>query len=89
MFRFNLGEEVREIVTGFSGIIMVRSEYFTGCRHYGVQSRKINSDGKLGDWEYFDESRLELVSKGVVFGDVQILNPSPRSGPEKNPPSMG
>lgn len=67
MFKYELGQELKDIVTGFSGIVMCRSEYFTGCKHYGLASKALSKEGKVNEWEYFDESRLVLVSKKKFF----------------------
>ena len=64
-FKYNNGDLLRDSVTGYEGIVMVCSEYSTGCHHYGLQPRK-PKDGKLGDWEWLDQSRLSLVKKEVV-----------------------
>jgi len=71
-------------VTGFTGVIMSQTKYFTGCLHYGVQSRSLTTEGKLKDWEYIDESRLDLIGDGLV---LKIPDES-TSGPGYNPPQM-
>ncbi|MDD5358234.1 MAG: hypothetical protein PHX80_03755 [Candidatus Nanoarchaeia archaeon] len=79
--KYELGQEVKDIITGFSGIITGRCEYLTGCNHYAIQSRTLK-DGKPADYEWLDESRLEPT------GESLKNYVSPRtSGPEQNPPS--
>lgn len=85
-FKYELGEELKDIVTGFRGIVMARTEYFTGCMHYGLASKALTKDGKVGDWEYFDESRLVLVSEKKLFNRDGL---KPTSGPGHNPPAIG
>lgn len=71
-FKFELGEVLKDKITGFTGVVMVRSQYLTGCLHYGLQSRKIGEKGKTSDWEHFDENRLVSIGKKVMSppGDV-------------------
>lgn len=84
MFKFELGEEVKETVTGFTGIIMARSEYFTGCVHYGLVSKKLNKEGIPQNYQWFDTERLVRTGKkGIKFGG------KPRSGIMPDPPSDG
>ena len=64
MFKFELGMELKERVTGFAGVVMVRTEYTTGCITYGLLSKKLK-DGKVQDWAWFDESRLTPTGKNV------------------------
>ncbi|KKK63622.1 hypothetical protein LCGC14_2992430 [marine sediment metagenome] len=82
-FKFELGTTLRDKVTGFEGVVMVRAEYFTGCVHYGLQTRELK-DGRITDWEWIDGSRLILVD-----GLTQITKEGkPTSGPHPNGPQM-
>jgi len=65
--KFKLGTEVQEIVTGFRGIVMCRTEFLTGCVHYGVATRELQN-GHPTDWEWFDESRLAWAGNGIQLG---------------------
>lgn len=55
--------EKEDVVTGFKGIIMGRTEYSTGCIQYGVCPQKLSKDGHLPDWTWFDETRLSATGK--------------------------
>ena len=83
--KYKIGQEVKDIITGFSGIVMCYSCYFSGCIHYGVAGRQ-TPNGKIEGWEYFDESRIELVNKENIFED---RIEKPHSGPGNNPPCIG
>jgi hypothetical protein len=61
----NLGDRVKDIVTGFTGIAAGRYEYMTGCTQYGVAPEKLK-DGAVADWATFDESRLTIVKRSAV-----------------------
>ena len=59
-FKLELGQKVKDTVTGFSGIIVHRVQFLTGCNRYGVQPDTL--DGyKVIKEESFDESRLESI----------------------------
>lgn len=67
-FKFALGADVRDILTGFIGVTISRTEYVSGCVQYGLQG-KLQDDGKMGKIEYLDEIRLvpvELEQKPVI-----------------------
>lgn len=59
-FKFELGEILKDKITGFKGVVMGRTEYFTDCDHYGLCSQELK-DGKPIDWEWFDDTRLVKV----------------------------
>jgi hypothetical protein len=63
IFKFNLGDEVKDSITGFSGIITARTQFLNGCIRYGITCTKLNKDGIPLESEYFDEQQLELVKK--------------------------
>lgn len=63
MFKFELGEIVKDKITEFKGVILGRTEYATGCRQYGLQQQKLLPDGKYPDWLWLDEVRLVKVGK--------------------------
>lgn len=79
--KYQLGEELKDIVTGFVGFAVGYTVYLTGCNHYGLASRKLGTNGKPGDWEWFDESRL--IPTGKKLKGYKAPN---TSGPEPNAP---
>ncbi len=82
--KFELGEVLKDKITGFEGVAMARSEYFTDCIHYGLCSTSLK-DGKPMEWEYFDETRLVHVL-GKEKMEKEPRNPT--SGVYPNPPQM-
>jgi len=79
--KYALGVELKDIVTGFTGIVMGRTDYLTGCNHYGLCPRKLSKEGKLDDWQWLDESRLVPTGKKLLG----YLAPN-TSGPMPNAP---
>ncbi len=66
-FKFDNGQVLKDKVSGFQGVVVAKTHYYTGCRHYGLCSQELH-DGKPVDWEWFDESRLFLV-----IGEESVL----------------
>lgn len=75
--KFQLNQEVKDIVTGFKGIIMAFTEYNTGCIQYGVCPQKLEKDGKVPNWEWFDGSRLQQVTNKRLNIKPAIGGPHP------------
>ena len=78
-FKFKLNNHVEDKVTGFSGIILARSEYSTGCLQYGVTPTDLNKDGDLKEWQWFDESRLKEINKKTIQGLKSKGGPAPKA----------
>ena len=83
VFKFELGFKAKDSITGFEGVIGGRTEYLTGCVHYGIMPQKLKPDGGTCDWEWFDESRVILVSETKVNLNE---NPEQPSGPMPSAP---
>ena len=64
--KFELGEILIDKVTGFKGVAMGRTEYFTDCTHYGLLSQELK-DGKPVEWQWFDETRLVKVAGARII----------------------
>jgi hypothetical protein len=56
-----LGDTVRDQITGFEGVTTGRAEYLTGCVQFIVQPPL--KDGKFEEGRWFDEDRLEVMSR--------------------------
>lgn len=81
-FRYSNGDVLMDKVTGFTGVVMVCASYATGCHHYGLLPREM-ATGKPADWEWLDQSRLELVQSAAVSFS---FNKNVTSGPEPKGP---
>jgi len=59
-----LGSEVEDITTGFTGITTSRTEYMNGCVQYFVEPR-VAEKSELPKGYYIDYQVLKVISKGV------------------------
>jgi hypothetical protein len=62
IFKFDVGVKVTDSITGFTGVIMARTEYLTGCNRYGILREEISATEPIPDWEWLDETRLRFKS---------------------------
>lgn len=67
-FKLELGQFVRDKVTGYEGCITSRAEHISGCDTYGVQPQTMK-DGVPQDPKWFDEPRLESTGKSLAIVD--------------------
>ena len=76
MAKIELGSEVKDRVTGYTGIAVSVTTFLTGCDRYAVQ-KKYNpeKDDKPAEVEMYDEVDLEVIGRG-------ILPPPPEPKPE-------
>lgn len=59
-FKFENGEKVKDIITGFMGIVTGSVYYITGCNQYLI-TPKVKVDNASVESSWYDEDRLELV----------------------------
>lgn len=79
-----LGTTVRDVITGFEGVVTGRAEYLTGCAQVQVVPRVLDKDGKRRDSEWFDEQRVSPLP-GV---DLLTLDNTKTPGLDERPPAV-
>lgn len=60
------GDEAKDLVTGFRGIITARTTWLHGCDRLSITPNKLNGDGVPIKDESFDEQRIEVIKRGKV-----------------------
>lgn len=76
-----LGDKVKDSITGFSGIVVARTEWLNGCARITVQPEKTDKDGKVPETHTFDEPQL-TVSKEAKYQRGSTNTGGPRPEPE-------
>ncbi|MEI6528331.1 MAG: hypothetical protein WCO10_01505 [bacterium] len=67
------GDEVKDIITGFRGIVVFRAEHLLGCVRVGVQT-PLAGDLKVEDsTQTFDEAQLLVCTRGKVSSPAKPL----------------
>ncbi len=70
----DLGDSVKDKITGFKGIVTSIHCYLNGCRRIAVQPKELK-DGKPIESQIFDEPQLDIVKKQAVEGDKRKPRP--------------
>ena len=60
-----LGDVVKDRITGFKGVVIARTDWLNGCVRMSVQPEKLGSDGKPIESQVFDVEQLELIKAKV------------------------
>lgn len=80
----NLGDEVKDMVTGFKGIAVCRHSYLQGCDRITVQPKVKKGEIDVPNEQSFDEPQLVIIKTNVIKRKATKDNPG---GPEKHKPS--
>lgn len=73
----NLGDRVKDPITGYQGIVVAMTDWLYGCRRPLVQAEGLTDDGKPKSSESFDEDQLVVLERNVVKRPVpQVVLPS-------------
>jgi len=83
IFKFAIGAKVVDHITKFTGTIMARTQYLTGCNRYGILREKIEPTENIPDWEWLDETRLKLRNVVKIIVKTNEDNPG---GSRQNAP---
>lgn len=73
-----LGDKVRDKITGYAGVAIARTEWINGCIRWVVQP-PVDKEGKMPDSTSVDEPQLEVTES------AQNDKPEPRGGPRPEP----
>ena len=79
--KFKLGSRVKDIITGFEGIVVARSQWLNNCSTYGVQPEELKN-GIPQEKQWFDEPQLELVKTKVFKANATT------GGPQRSVPNI-
>lgn len=63
--KLELGDSVRDRITGYSGIVVAKTHWLNGCVRITLQSQKIKDDYTPVESQTFDEPQLELIQAGA------------------------
>jgi hypothetical protein len=80
-----VGKEVKDIITGVTGIAIGHTSWLTGCNTVGIAFRGLDKDGKMQDHMWFDDSRIEVLGKGVSARFMEKPKKAINGGPSPIP----
>lgn len=80
------GVEVKDVVSGFSGVVLCITEWWNGCLRLSVYPRGLDDKGEMLKAQTFDMEQLEYVGPGLTsqFRD-DGLKPEPVVEEAKTP----
>jgi len=81
-----LGDEIKDTVTGFKGIAVAKTDWLNGCTRWTIQP-SVDKEGKVPPAECFDETQLVLVKRKKVAqgrhdtgGPIPVPRQQPMTG---------
>lgn len=77
-----LGDMVKESVTGLTGVVVCISTSLNGCRQVCVVPRKLEA-GKPVDGQWYDDARVKVIEAGAVKASPRFAEKD--GGPATNP----
>lgn len=85
----NLGDKVKDSITGFEGIAIAITDWLHGCRRITVQPEKLTAEGNVRESQTFDEPQLIIVKakepkRQPVFTGGPQPEPTKHTNPNKD-----
>jgi hypothetical protein len=76
----NLGDKVKDTITGLEGVVLARAEYLTGCSQVNVQPL-CDSTNEVKTSYWFDVERIEslevaAVKVGARYSGMDVTPPN-------------
>ena len=81
MKTIELGDRVKDAISGLTGIATGVTDWLYGCRRIGVQPEKLGKDGKTQECVWFDEPQL-IVTKAKAIRPPALLPAT--GGPDRH-----
>lgn len=82
-----LGDRVRDRITGYEGIVIAETNWLNMCTRYTVQGESLKDSGKPVESMSFDDRDLELLAKDpkgyFAKGKPVKATGGPRPEPER------
>ena len=75
-FKYDCGDEVRDELTGFEGVITAQTFNIIGCVQYAVEA-KVTKDSSESKIYWLDEDRLEKIGESKAKARIQERSLSP------------
>lgn len=74
-----LGQKVKDIVTGLEGIVVGKTEWLNGCVRFAIQSR-VNDKGGIPEQQWIDEQQAEIIDSNHILQSKkkEVLTGGPR-----------
>jgi len=76
-----LGDMGRDRTSGYTGVVVARTDWLNGCVRLGVQSKGLTKDEKPHDVQWFDINDVEPVPER----EAMEARPEPPGGPMPDP----
>lgn len=91
-FKFNLGDEVKDLVTGVQGVIVSKTIWLNGCKRYTLERSAPKEDGTLHEAISVDEQQLVVVAALKINVGQPLNGEAPKpftGGPKPMPKATG
>lgn len=74
-----LGDLVKDKLTGFEGVVVGITQWLNACRHIGVKPIFLDKDGKPREAIWFDEPQISVLHE--EFFQPDPVDPGATGGP--------
>jgi hypothetical protein len=82
MERIELGDSVKDKITGMKGIVIGVTDWLYECRTVTVRPDALKKEGEYPASVGFDEPQLEVIKKGVLVA-TPVAQSRRTGGPER------
>lgn len=82
----NLGDRVKDQISGLTGIVTGISQFLFGCRRLSIQPERV-IDAKPAETFWVDEPQVRIVKRGVIDTPFSLdAAPEPAPSPRRAGP---
>ncbi len=96
IMKIPMGSHVKDVLTGYEGVVSAYAHYLTGCDSVAIKRRELDKDGKVQDPMWVDINRVEVIGpppteiQKIIDGNMQSgVSMEDTGGPQDTPPARG
>ncbi len=83
--KVNLGDKVKDKITGYQGTVIAKTEWMNGCHRVIVQAEGLKEDGNAKDSHHCDVQQIELLEESELPKSKAAGGPRPNPSRSSNP----
>ncbi len=83
--KVSLGDKVKDVITGYQGTVIAKTEWMNGCHRVTVQSEGLKEDGSARESHHCDVQQIELLEESELPKSKRSGGPRPNPSRTNNP----
>lgn len=82
--KVQLGDRVRDVISGFEGVAFEKMMFLNGCVYFMIRNEELNKDGKMTE-TFLNHKSLEIIGEHEVVKEIIAKKSTPKKSDSDRP----